>query len=87
MFSLVGGYLAFLTMALLLNIFKENQLWVVSVFGAIVHNFGQLLVACVLVENVSVFYYAPILIITAIITGSFTGIAAQKSLDIIKKTK
>ena len=87
MFSLTGGYLAFFLMIILIRFFDKKQLWVVSVFGAIVHNLGQLLVACVVVGNASVFYYTPVLMITAIITGSFTGVAAQTTLEIMRKIK
>ena len=47
MFSLVGGLLAYIVMCILLGVFDRKQLWVVSVFGAIAHNAGQLCVAAV----------------------------------------
>lgn len=44
-YSLAGGLLAFLVMAALLYVISERQLWVVSMFGAMAHNLGQMLVA------------------------------------------
>ena len=48
LFSAAGGLLAYLVMCLTVDLFGENQLWIVSALAGLAHNAGQLL-ACVLV--------------------------------------
>lgn len=76
-FSLAGGILCFLVMSLLKNIVPQKMIWLLSVIGAIFHNIGQLLVACIVLGSSSVFWYFPILLTSGIVTGTFTGVAAQ----------
>lgn len=78
MFSLAGGALACAVMCLLIGVFDRRQLWVVSVFGAIAHNAGQLCVAAVITGTSSVVSLAPYLLISAIGTGVLTGLTAQR---------
>lgn len=76
-YSLVGGLFCFAVMSLLSGWLGERQNWVLSVFGAIAHNMGQLLVAVVILGTLQIVWYAPILLIGAIIVGTFTGLCAQ----------
>lgn len=76
-FSLAGGLLSYAAMAATIRRFDARLLWVVSVFGAVSHNIGQLLAAIFVTKAVSVVYYAPILLASGIITGVFTGLAAM----------
>ena len=57
----------------------------VSVAGGISHNAGQILVACAVLENIRIMYYLPVLMISGIITGFFTGLAAKAALRVLKK--
>lgn len=76
-YSFGGGMLCFLVMALLKNIFPKNMIWLLSVIGAVFHNVGQLLVASLVFGSKDVFWYFPILLTSGIVTGIFTGVAAQ----------
>lgn len=76
-FSLVGGTLAYITMIIAYSLLGKDKLWVVSVFGAIAHNIGQLCAAVVVMQTPSLVVYLPVLIISAIITGVFIGILSQ----------
>ena len=76
-YSLAGGLLAYLVMAALLRVIPEQQLWVVSIFGAMAHNMGQLLVARFVAGVAAIWYYLPVLLFSAIVTGLFTGLCAQ----------
>lgn len=51
----------------------------VSVFGAVAHNIGQMLVAIFVVETRAILAYLPVLIIAAAITGTLTGLIARYS--------
>ena len=75
-YSASGGLLCFIIMALLAGVFKRGRLWVLSVFGAVAHNAGQLFAAYLVTRVAAVFWYAPLLIISAIVTGAFTGVLA-----------
>lgn len=77
LFSLAGGVLSWLVMALTLGLFSDKLIWVVSVFGAIAHNAGQLLAAIAVTKTASLLAYAPALLAAAIVTGAFTGVIAM----------
>lgn len=76
LFSAAGGFMAYLIMCLTIKAFPEKLLWVVSIFGALGHNIGQLAVSVWVTGTPSILVYAPALIASGIITGAFTGIAA-----------
>ena len=77
LFSLTGGLLSWAVMALTVKLFSEKLLWVVSVFGALAHNAGQLIAAVLVTKTASLFAYAPALAVSAIVTGAFTGVIAM----------
>ena len=57
----------------------------ISVGGAVMHNFGQILVAMAIFMNFKVLVYFPVLIVLGVIGGVITGICASKILKHIKK--
>ena len=59
------------------KILTVKQIWVAGVMGAVAHNIGQILVAVVVTGTPSIVSYLPILLISGVITGTFTGFAAQ----------
>ncbi len=77
LFSLAGGALSWAVMAALIGAFPEKLLWVVSVFGAIGHNAGQLLAALLVTGTPGILWYGPALLAAAVITGVFTGLGAM----------
>ncbi len=83
-FSLAGGLLCFLSMLLLRRIVTEKQLWVCSVVGAVFHNIGQIAVAIALYQTTVVVIYLPILMLSGILTGLFTGLCAQLLVNRLK---
>ena len=54
----------------------EKHIWISSVFGAVLHNIGQILVA-VLVMGSGVIVYLPFLVVSGCLAGAFTGVCAQ----------
>ena len=76
-YSLGGGALCIAVTLLLSKILSDKQIWIASVCGAICHNIGQLVVAAVVMGTLAVFAYLPALMISAVVTGAFTGFAAQ----------
>lgn len=79
-YSAAGAFACLVGMIFMRKIIPENKMWLSSVVGAILHNFGQIIVAVILMKTVSVILYFPILVVTGCIAGAFTGIAAQEVL-------
>lgn len=77
LYSLAGGVLCFIAEAAVMRFFKKERLWAVSVVGAVFHNIGQLGAAALILRSAQVVFYLPILIVSAVVTGAFTGICAQ----------
>lgn len=88
-YSLTGGLLCLLTEMILLKYLPLKNLWAASIIGAIIHNTAQVAVAALITQTPGIFWYMPYLIIAAIITGAFIGLAVQftirKAGDTIKK--
>lgn len=86
LFSLSGGILSWGIMALTVKLFEENLLWVVSILGAIGHNMGQILAAVAVTKTPGLLWgYGPALLIAAVLTGAFTGVAAMCLQKALKK--
>ena len=85
LFSAAGGALAYAVMCLTVGIFPEKLLWVVSALAGLAHNAGQLLACVLVVKTPGVLAYAPILAVSGILTGIFTGLAAMVLLRRLKK--
>ena len=76
-YSLSGSILSLLAMYLILSkFFKAFSLIGVSIFGAVAHNFAQILVASLMMKNFRIFSYYPILLLTSLFTGYFVGLAS-----------
>lgn len=86
-YSMAGGILAYLVMCLTISLFNEKQLWIVSALSAIAHNAGQLMACALIVKTPGVMAYAPILAVSGVITGVFTGFAAIYLISALKKMK
>ena len=84
-YSLTGGLLSFLLMILLKRFFPLKQMWVLSVLCAVTHNIGQLLAAILMMQTLAIAYYLPVLILSGIIAGAFTGLCAQLVLIRLSK--
>ncbi|MGV8907300.1 MAG: Gx transporter family protein [Acetobacterium sp.] len=86
-FALAGGLLSLLVMALLLGIFKKSySLIIISIFGAIAHNLGQVLIAVMVVQTGNLILYFLFLMLFAIPTGIFIGVTARELLRLLNKT-
>ena len=77
LYSLAGGLLCWLAMLLPRKILTKQQIWVCGVIGAVCHNLGQTMIAILLFQSLTVAVYLPLLMLSGIITGLFTGLCAQ----------
>lgn len=85
LYSLGGGLLCWCAMCVLRRMVTGKQIWVCSVFGAIFHNIGQMAVAVAITRTPALLAYLPALLISGILTGAFTGVAAQVLLNRLDK--
>ena len=83
-YSLAGGILSFLVMALMKRL-KGFSVAGVSIAGGVSHNIGQIIVASVVVENLKLIYYLPALLIAGTVTGFVMGMISKKLLPIVKR--
>lgn len=75
LYSLAGAALS-LTVMTLIKKFSGFSILGISVAGGVSHNIGQLIVASLIVENTSLLYYAPALLISGVVTGLLIGLLA-----------
>ncbi len=80
-YSLTGGLFCLLTMTVIQALLQKRFLCLTSIFGAIAHNIGQMTVALALTRVPGVLAYLPFLMISAAVTGLFTGLCAHFSLQ------
>lgn len=76
-YSMGGGLLCWLVMLLLRRVLTKKQLWVAGVFGAVAHNAGQILVAIAIARTPALIVYLPVLTVSGVLTGAFTGLCSQ----------
>ncbi|MDD3795838.1 MAG: Gx transporter family protein [Lachnospiraceae bacterium] len=72
LYSLAGAVLS-LTVMTLIKRKSDFSIIGVSVAGGVSHNAGQLLAAMLIVGNTSLLYYAPVLLISGVLTGLLIG--------------
>ncbi len=72
LYSAAGACLSLAAMTLILSK-TDFSIITVSIIGGVAHNIGQLLIAMLIVESVSLVYYAPALLIAGIVTGAAVG--------------
>ncbi len=82
LYSLAGGMLSFAVMLLMIRI-RGFSVWTVSIAGGVCHNLGQLIVAALVVSNLRLGYYAPVLMIAGALTGALIGLIAGRILAAI----
>ena len=76
LYSLFGGVLGMFVMYFFNRLFKKQALFITGAVGGLAHNIGQLLVAYALTRSAGIWTYLPFLILSGVITGFFTGLAA-----------
>lgn len=77
LFSLAGGLLSNIGMIILYQYARKYiNIWLISIIGSILHIIGQLTIAVLITHTPGIFFYAPFLLISSIITGYFIGLGA-----------
>ena len=89
LYSLSGGILCYLAMIISKKFLSLENIWICSIIGAIAHNIGQVLMAIFITKTTSLAFYLPVLLLSGIIAGMFTGLTSQYliiKLNIIKNS-
>jgi len=79
--------LSIVLIILLLFLFKNKISYItLSVVGAVGHNMGQLIVASLILQNITLFIiYLPILLIAGAVLGTVTGILLKILIPMFNK--
>lgn len=78
-YSLAGGLLS-LSVMVLLKKGNHFSLLGISIAGGVFHNVGQLIMAAVVLESLSIGYYLPVLLLSGMATGLLIGIVSGEML-------
>ena len=82
-YSLAGGILSLVFMIIAKKSGKFSIMGI-SIIGAVCHNIGQILVAVMIVSEIWIASYLPVLLILGIVTGFIIGVISN---EICKKVK
>lgn len=84
--SLSGGLLSISVMLLMIHIKKANFSYLIlSIFGAVSHNIGQIIMARFIIGTALVYFQIPILLVSGVIFGIITSTVLRIILPYIKK--
>lgn len=84
--SFSGGILSVVVMIIVFRILdKKTSYSILSIFGAVFHNIGQLFAAFLILSNVKVFWYFPVLFLSGIGMGILTSFVLKAVLPAINK--
>lgn len=84
LYSLAGGMLSLVVM-LLLNRRDVFSITGVSIAGGVSHNIGQLIVAALVVQNLKIMFFFPIMIMAGLITGCLIGVLACRIKPVLDR--
>ena len=79
LYGMAGGLLS-LTVMIFLKKTDKFSVMGISMAGGVFHNVGQLIMASIVLESLSITYYLPVLLISGVLTGFFIGFIANEML-------
>lgn len=86
LYSISGALLSFIIMLFIKEMGKDKVTIIgVSATGAVFHNIGQIIMAALIVQNINITLYLPILTISGIGTGFFVGLTGGYVLNHLNK--
>lgn len=85
LYSACGSVLCLLGMLLLRHVIDERHLWLASVFGALLHNTGQMAAALLVTQTPALLWYFPFLVVSGCLAGLFTGLCARLLLPRLER--
>ena len=86
MYSFAGAVLSCIMMGIAFRYFsKRFSLIGVSLIGAAAHNFAQVSVAVLMLNNTRIYSYLPFLLLVSLFSGYFVGLSSIYIVDNLKK--
>ena len=86
-FSISGGILSTVVMVILYKTMSRVLSIIgISIAGAVAHNIGQIIAAALVMRELAVAAYLPILLVSGIIMGCFVGICSNLLVKALRKT-
>src|SRR5665648_103642 len=86
MYSLSGAILSCISMYFFYKMFPNVfSLIGISIIGAATHNFAQVSVAALMLNNLIIYSYLPFLLLISLFTGYFVGLSSIYIVDNLKK--
>ena len=85
MYSAAGSVLSLCVMLPLSYKLPPKYMFLMSVLGAVCHNLGQILTAMLVTQTPSLIMYLPVLVLSACISGLFTGLCDTVLYDRLSK--
>ena len=82
-YSLAGAILSLTGMGLMKKTGRFTEI-MVSVTGGILHNIGQIAMACLILETAALRYYLPFLLVSGIIAGVVVGLVSAVLVQRVK---
>ncbi|MDO4965474.1 MAG: Gx transporter family protein [Lachnospiraceae bacterium] len=82
-YSLCGALIS-LSMMILAKRFNKLSIVGVSIVGGVFHNIAQLFIAVIIVNQLKISYYGPILIMSGLFTGAIVGFIASMMKNKLK---
>ena len=86
LYSLAGGLLS-LTIMTWFKRSNKFSIYGISMAGGVFHNVGQLMMAILVVESVTIAGYLPVLLVSGLLTGLVIGAVSGETLKRIDKIK
>ena len=84
LYSLAGGLLS-LTLMYLLKKTGKFSVMGISMAGGVFHNIGQMIMAAIVLESLSITYYFPVLLVSGVLTGFVIGVLSNEMLKRLNK--
>ena len=82
-YSMAGAVLSLAGMGLMKKTGRFTEI-MVSVTGGILHNIGQIAMACLILETAALRYYLPFLLVSGIIAGVVVGLVSAVLVQRVK---
>ena len=84
--SLAGGLASLAVMLALRLLWRDSSWFILSVSGAVAHNFGQLMIIrLLLTQSVYTLYYAPVLLLSGLVMGAVTSVSLRALLPALER--
>lgn len=82
LYSIAGALFSFIIMIVVKRVGKNNVSVIgVSAAGAVFHNIGQITIAALILQNINISLYLPVLTMSGIGTGIFVGLTSRYVLS------